>query len=119
MTALFGVETTPQAEDDLERLFEFLVARSETLEELDHERLTGEEAPIGLILPDGRQLAKTWPGSNFEISGSQKLPSTPPDLRSSAGALHEAIHRRVLPGAREAGTCLRQFFGIRWRDSVR
>lgn len=36
MTALFGVETTPQAEDDLERLFEFLVARSETLEELDH-----------------------------------------------------------------------------------
>jgi plasmid stabilization system protein ParE len=27
---------TPQAEDDLERLFDFLVARSETLEELDH-----------------------------------------------------------------------------------
>jgi plasmid stabilization system protein ParE len=27
---------TPQAEDDLERLFEFLVVRSETLEELDH-----------------------------------------------------------------------------------
>jgi plasmid stabilization system protein ParE len=27
---------TPQAGDDLERLFEFLVVRSETLEELDH-----------------------------------------------------------------------------------
>ncbi|MDM0026233.1 type II toxin-antitoxin system RelE/ParE family toxin [Variovorax saccharolyticus] len=36
MTELFGVEMTPQAEDDLERLFEFLVAGSETLEELDH-----------------------------------------------------------------------------------
>ncbi|MDR6861384.1 type II toxin-antitoxin system RelE/ParE family toxin [Variovorax guangxiensis] len=36
MTELFGVEMTPQAEDDLERLFEFLVVRSETLEELDH-----------------------------------------------------------------------------------
>lgn len=35
MTELFGVEMTPQAEDDLERLFEFLVVRSETLEELD------------------------------------------------------------------------------------
>lgn len=36
MTELFGVEMTSQAEDDLERLFEFLVVRSETLEELDH-----------------------------------------------------------------------------------
>jgi plasmid stabilization system protein ParE len=36
VTELFGVEMTPQAEDDLERLFEFLVVRSETLEELDH-----------------------------------------------------------------------------------
>ncbi|MDR6891041.1 MULTISPECIES: type II toxin-antitoxin system RelE/ParE family toxin [Variovorax] len=36
MTELFGVEMTPPAEDDLEQLFEFLVARSETLEELDH-----------------------------------------------------------------------------------
>lgn len=36
MTELFGVEMTPQAEDDLEQLFEFLVVRSETLEELDH-----------------------------------------------------------------------------------
>lgn len=36
MTELFGVEMTPQAEDDLERLFEFLLVRSETLEELDH-----------------------------------------------------------------------------------
>ena len=27
---------TPQAEDDLERLFEFIVVRSQTLEELDH-----------------------------------------------------------------------------------
>ena len=27
---------TPQAEDDLEQLFELLVVRSETLEELDH-----------------------------------------------------------------------------------
>ena len=36
MTELFGVEMTPQAEADLERLFEFLVVRSETLEELDH-----------------------------------------------------------------------------------
>ena len=36
MTELFGVEMTPQAEDDLEWLFEFLVVRSETLEELDH-----------------------------------------------------------------------------------
>lgn len=27
---------TPQAEDDLERLFEFLVVQSKTLEELDH-----------------------------------------------------------------------------------
>ena len=36
MTELFGVEMTPPAEDDLERLFEFLVVRSETLEELDH-----------------------------------------------------------------------------------
>ena len=35
MTELFGVEMTPQAEDDLERLFEFLVVRSETLDELD------------------------------------------------------------------------------------
>ena len=35
MTELFGVEMTLQAEDDLERLFEFLVVRSETLEELD------------------------------------------------------------------------------------
>lgn len=32
---LFGVEMTPQAEDDLERLFAFMVMRSETLEELD------------------------------------------------------------------------------------
>jgi predicted nuclease of restriction endonuclease-like (RecB) superfamily len=84
-----------------------------------HERQAGEEAPIGLILPGGRRLAKTWPGSNFEISGSRKLPSTPPDLRPSAGALHEAIHRRVLPSAREAGTCLRQFFDTRWRGPVR
>ena len=29
------MEMTPQAEDDLERLFEFLVVRSETLDELD------------------------------------------------------------------------------------
>lgn len=36
MTELFGVEMTSQAEDELERLFEFLVVRSETLEELDH-----------------------------------------------------------------------------------
>jgi plasmid stabilization system protein ParE len=36
VTELFGVEMTPPAEDDLERLFEFLVVRSETLEELDH-----------------------------------------------------------------------------------
>jgi len=36
VTELFGVEMTPQAEDDLEQLFEFLVVRSETLEELDH-----------------------------------------------------------------------------------
>jgi plasmid stabilization system protein ParE len=36
VTELFGVEMTPQAEDDLERLFEFLVVRSKTLEELDH-----------------------------------------------------------------------------------
>lgn len=36
MTALFGVEMTPHAEDDLERLFEFLVVRAESLEELDH-----------------------------------------------------------------------------------
>ncbi len=41
------MEMTPQAEDDLERLFAFLVARSETLEELDraehvlHELRTG------------------------------------------------------------------------------
>ncbi|MDM0116398.1 type II toxin-antitoxin system RelE/ParE family toxin [Variovorax sp. J22R133] len=47
MTELFGVEMTPQAEDDLERLSEFLVARSESLEELDlaqhvlHELRTG------------------------------------------------------------------------------
>ncbi|AGU51783.1 hypothetical protein VAPA_1c47160 [Variovorax paradoxus B4] len=84
-----------------------------------HERQAGEEAPIGLILPGRRQPARTWPGSNFEISGSRKLPSTPPDLRPSARALHEAIHRRVLPSAREAGTCLRQFFDTRWRGSVR
>jgi hypothetical protein len=36
VTELFGVEMTPQAEDDLERLFEFLVIRSTTLEEVDH-----------------------------------------------------------------------------------
>ena len=32
----FAVELSPTAEDDLERLFEFLIDRSETTEDLDH-----------------------------------------------------------------------------------
>ncbi|MGJ7512284.1 type II toxin-antitoxin system RelE/ParE family toxin [Variovorax sp. GT1P44] len=46
---LFGVDMTPSPEDDLGRLFDFLIDRAQTLEELEHAQRILDELRSSIV----------------------------------------------------------------------
>ena len=91
MTALFRVEMTPQAETDLERLFEFLVVRSETLEKLDHAQHVLNQLRTGIQ----RRLAENpWA---YRKAGDGRR-TTRRELIVGLGSTGYVVLYEILPG---------------------
>jgi len=82
---------TPQAETDLERLFEFLVVRSETLEQLDHAQHVLNQLRTGIQ----RRLAENpWA---YRKAGDGRR-TTRRELIVGLGSTGYVVLYEILPG---------------------